>query len=62
MYGFISVKKLATFGYIVSVLFFHGNLRIFSENSKLPSQRITRGKVLEMSPWTVRGRSAEGTI
>ena len=61
MYGFILVKKLATFGYFVGVSFFHGNLSVFSENFKLASQRITRGKVLGMSPWTVRGRSAEGT-
>jgi hypothetical protein len=62
MYGFISVKKLATFGYVVGVFFFHGNLSVFSENFKLVSQRSTRGKVLEMSPWTVRDRNAEGTI
>ena len=59
MYGFTSVKKLATSGYVVG-LFFHGNLSVISENFKLVSQRITRGKVLEVSPWTVMGRSAEG--
>jgi hypothetical protein len=61
MYGFILVKKLATFGYVVGVFFFHGNLSVLFENFKLASQRITRGKVLEMS-WTARDRSAEGTI
>ena len=52
--------------------FFHrANLSLFSENFKLVSQRkenplvvrpVTRGKVLEMSPWSVRVGSAEGMI
>jgi hypothetical protein len=36
--GFISVKKLATFNYVVGV-FSHRNLSLFSENFKLVSQR-----------------------
>jgi hypothetical protein len=60
------MNKLAMFGYVMEV-YSHGNLSLFSENFRLVSQRkfvrpITIRKVVEVSHWWVRGRSAVGTI
>jgi len=57
-----SIKKLATFGYIVEV-FSHGNLSFISENFNWSaevnknlslSDQLRQGRVLEVSPWRVR--------
>jgi hypothetical protein len=70
IYSFILVKKVATFGY-EWVFLSHGNLSLTSKNFKLISQQIGKclsfsnqslqGRMLEVLPWRVGGRSAEGT-
>jgi hypothetical protein len=64
------VKKVATFCYVVGV-FLLRKLNLISENFELGKQRkenlslsdkSLEGRVSEVSSWSVRGRSAEGTI
>jgi len=70
IYGFILVKKVATFGY-VWVFLSHGNLSLTSKNFKLISQQIgkrlsfskrpVQGRMLEVLPWRLESISADGT-
>jgi hypothetical protein len=70
-FGIVFTKFTVHFGEEISDFFMlwasssHRNLSLFFEKFELISQRnrpITRGKVLQVSPWRVGGISPEGTI